>query len=219
LKGRKSLMGSFKTKGSFKKICELWPILSAIAVTVLNIDFILTPALIKLEIPIFLLLSLLYVVSTLELRYWFWFWTWAWDLFFPVLIHIRKVSEDIALVKEFGTELKEKGYLARAKILLFKIINGALDEKNIIVKFIKWGGAFSLILIGASPESGSRIIGIIFCKMFRWKNGFYPLALGNLIHVTYIVLGWKYLGLFRMALLFLILMVISYVVKKLFTKK
>lgn len=211
-------MSFFKTRGSFKKARELWPIIPAIIVTVLNIDFIVTPFLIGLNIPIFKLLGIIYILSTIELKFWFWFWGWGWSLFARVLIHTRKASESIAFVKELGTELKERGYIARAKDFLFKVIDGTLDEKSKIVRFIKWGGGLSLILIGASPESGSRVVGIIFCKIFRWKRGFYPLALGNLIHITYMVLGWKYLGLFRMIMLFLTLAIFLYIFKKMLTK-
>ena len=220
-------MSSFKSRGSFKEnvkrtirsLCELWPLIPAILVTYLNIDWVVTPYLIKRGVPLSELLPVEYILSTLELIFWFWFWSWVWNLFIKALIHTRIGQEDILLAKNFWETLKEKGVFACAKDFLFKMIDGALDEKNLIIRFIKWGGVFSLILIGASPESGSRVIGIIFCKMFRWKNGFYPLVLGNLIHITYIVLGWKYFGIFRMIMFLMTIAILSYVFKRVFIKK
>ncbi len=194
---------------------NLWPIIPAVIITLFNIDWVVIPLLRSLGISIFKLLGIVYILSTVELKFWFWFWSWVAQILFQT----RKVRESIEFGKEIGMELKEKGYADHVKDFLFKIIEGALDEKNKIVRFIKWGGSLSLIMIGASPESGSRVVGIIVCKMFGWKKGFYPLALGNLIHVTYMIVGWKYLGLFRMVILSLITLILIYVIRKILTKK
>jgi hypothetical protein len=153
----------------------------------LNIDWVVIPALRKAHICGLRLFLAASVMSTAELIFWYWFWGWLLD----AAIHAKKVQESIAFGKQIKNELIEEGYIERIKKFFINKLNGALESKSRIVRIIKAGGAFSMILAGITPEPGGRFIGIVFCRSAHWRRGFYFLALGNILHICYIVGGWS----------------------------
>ena len=185
-------MSTLKTRVS--RFVKLWPVLCAIGVTTLNIDWVVVPALKRAGIGGFNLLGITCFLSTAELIFFYWFLGWLLE----TIIKTGGVQEDINFGKQIGEELKKGGYLDRIARYFVDKYNGALDKESRIIKILKAGGVFSLFLAGITPEPGSRFIGIVFCRTMHWRNGFYILALGNLLHVCYIVGGWNLLfSMFR----------------------
>lgn len=209
-------VSSFKTRGNFKKIEELWPLIPAAILCVLNIDWMVTPLLIRrFHLVDYYLLFVLSVLSTLELIFWYWFYGWVARM----IIKINSIKKSIEFGIKIETELKEEGYITRIKNFFVEAFDGTRDEESLIFKTAKWGGGILMVAIGASPESGSRAIAMIFCRMVHWKRGFYLIAAGNLIHIYCIVKAWQYFGIFRMIILFLALAIFSYLFRKLLLKK
>ncbi len=173
-------MRSFKNK---------WPFLAAAAVTLLNIDLVVVPLLLRGGVSGPWLFFLASILSTIELTFWYWFWGWL----IRMVIRAKSIRESISFGKEIGGELKREGYIDRIKNFFVRKFYWAISRKNRIARIVRAGGALSMVLIGAFPEPGTRIIGIIFCRTARWKNGFYFLALGNILHLSYIIGGWNFI--------------------------
>lgn len=181
-------MSFLKNKpGNPRHILGTWPFMAAIAVALLNIDFVVVPSLLRGGFSGFRLFLLAGFLSTAELVFWYWFWGWL----IKKVIRAKDVRESIDFGKQIGSELKKEGYIERVKMFFVQKFYWAINRKNRIAKMVKTGGAFSMILIGAFPEPGTRIIGIVFCRTTRWKKGFYFLAIGNILHLSYIVGGWS----------------------------
>lgn len=174
-----------KTKDA---VTKLWPFLCAIGVMLLNIDWVVIPALRRAHICGLRLILVAGALSTIELIFWYWF----WGRLLAAAIHAKKVQESIEFGKQIKNELVEEGYIERIKKFFINKLNGTLDNKGKVVRLIKAGGAFSMILAGISPEPGSRVIGIVFCRTTHWRRGFYYLAAGNVLHICYIVGGWNF---------------------------
>jgi len=176
---------------SFKKN---WPFLAATAVALLNIDLIVIPFLLKAGFAGLRLFAIASVLSTAELIFWYWFWGWL----IKRVIRLKNIQESIEFGKEVGNELKREGYADRVKSFFVQKFHWAISRKNRIARTVRTGGILSMVLIGAFPEPGTRIVGIVFCRTAGWRTGFYFLAAGNILHLGYVIGGWSFIfSLFR----------------------
>ena len=163
-------------------------------VLILNIDFVVIPALTRKEgssgFDVFALASIL---ATFELIYWYWFWGRIGRFF----VERKTIQEDLEFSKTIGRELKKQGFVDKVVNYFTLKYEKLINKKSRISKFIKGGGCTSMFLAGAWPEPGGRTLGVISCNIFKSRSGFYALAVGNIVKVAYVVWGWNFIfGLF-----------------------
>lgn len=175
-----------------------WQYLVPPALAFLSVDWILMPAIQARGVTgwyLFILTSILAIAELFCWLYWAkWFRSVALVEFAKKAAKTKEIQEAIALGKEIRNEMKSKEIWTRAKNKVvdysFGLFQKVTDENNRFVKWLKRGGAITMFLFGINPEPGTRTIGAIFCGTTGWKNGIYPLAVGNVARVAYMVGLW-----------------------------
>ena len=183
-------MGSLKNERSgLRHICKAWPLFAAVTVGSLNIDLVIIPLFLRRGLAGLKLFGIASILSTIELVFWYWFWGWL----IKTTIGAKDVQESIKFSKQIGNELKKEGYIDRIKNFFLKKFYWAFNRRNMVIKAVKAGGVLSLILLGAWPEPTTRFIGVVFCRTVKSRKGFCFLAVGNILHLAYIVDGWSFI--------------------------
>ncbi len=173
-----------------------WQYLGVLVLAIFNIDLVLIPILKKLGVSGMNLFWIGSFWATIELLCRYWFWIWFRKVVIPETAS-QKIAESEYLQEgiELGTELKshlqQHGYLQKLENYFIKTYSKATDENNRIVKWIRRGGHTAMLLLGIDPYPGGRTIGVIFCGIFGWRKHLYALAIGNIIHIAYIVGAWN----------------------------
>ncbi|MDO8495394.1 MAG: hypothetical protein Q7S32_02605 [bacterium] len=168
------------------------PIISIFA----NIDFVVLPLIRSLGVGGLNLFLVVLPLALIELYAWYWFWDWFRKVAVPEMVAKKiaqdeRVQEAISLGKEIKIELKQSGRLQQIVEYFFRTFSSATDENSRLFKKIRRGGHVVMFLMGAEPWPGGRTVGVIFCGATGWKRGFYTLALGNVVHVAYVVGLWN----------------------------
>lgn len=164
-----------------------WPVLISLTISFFNVDFVVIPFLRAHGINGATLILIAIPLATAELSYLYWFWGWLGRL----LGSLQTIREDVQFSKEaVSADLAKNGFWKKAINYFAKKYKWVMNNDHRIIKWVKRGGHFSLILVGLNPEPASRLIGVIFCRSLNWKKGFYSLAIGNVLHVLYVVGGW-----------------------------
>jgi len=175
-----------------------WQYGGAIALYVLNVDWIIMPKLKLHSLEGWWLFGVTSVLAVLELYLGYLFWDWfrrvAVKEFAKRAAQSDMVQEAIEVGVEIKNDLQEAALWNKFKnriiTFLFNTYRQATDENNRFMKWMKRGGAVGMFLCGINPEPGSRSAGAIFCGTACWKNGLYPLAIGNVLRVAYMVGIW-----------------------------
>lgn len=193
-------MANQETQGNEKnKIRWHWQYAGAIALYVLNVDWIIMPKLKFWGLSGWLLFVVTSVLAVLELYLGYLFWDWFRRVSVPELAkhaaQSEMVQEAIEMSKEIQKELKKVGLWEKLKTriinFLFNTYKKATDHNNRFMKWLKRGGNIGMFAFGINPEPGTRTFGAIFCGTTSWRNGLYPLALGNIFRVAYMVGLWE----------------------------
>lgn len=175
-----------------------WQYGGAIALYILNVDWILMPKLKWLGLNGWLLFAVTSILAVLELYLGYLFWDWfrrvAVKEFAKRAAQSDMVQEAIEMGAEIKNDLTEAGlwdkFKSRVINFLFNAYHQATDENHRFMKWLKRGGGMGMFLFGINPEPGTRTFGAIFCGTTGWKNGLYPLAMGNILRVAYMVGVW-----------------------------
>lgn len=166
-----------------------WLFLFLPIILVLQIDIIVIPFFTKQDnltnLQIFGIVS---VLATFELIYWYWF----WQKIRMLALEREKIKESIEFTKDLAKELKKEGYVDRFVNFFLEKYSKVIKKDNWIIRLVKVGSYFSTFIICVSPEWGGRIFCVIWCGTFNWRKGFYVVLIGNVIRLTYLILGWKY---------------------------
>lgn len=170
-----------------KRLLGLWPVLPAIAVACLNVDLVVVPLIRRHGFSGLRLFYLVSFIGTFELVFWYWFWGWV----IAIITRLKTVKDSIEFGKKTWAELQYEGYVDRVQSYFAKKLGWAINHH--LVNRIKKGGYLFLLIAGVMPEPGSRTIGVIFCRIFKWPGGFYALAVGNVIHIAYVAGAWSFL--------------------------
>lgn len=176
-----------------------WQYLVPPLILILNVDWVLLPLIKSYGVGGWTLFVGTSILAVTELICWYWFWKWFRKTSLIEFAHRAKKGEEIqkaiALGREIEFDLKMAGLWdeIKAKILnyIFNSYKKATDENNRLMRCIKRGGAGAMIILGVSPEPGTRTFGAIVCGVTGWKNGLYPLAIGNILRVAYMVGLWQ----------------------------
>ena len=176
-----------------------WQYLVPPLILILNVDWVLMPIIKGWGIDSLTLFIGTSILAVTELICCYWFWKWFRKTSLVEFAHRAKkrkeVQEAIALGKEIEFDLKMAGLLdeIKAKILnyIFNSYEKATDENNRLMRWTKRSGTGAMIILGVSPEPGTRTFGAIVCGVTGWKKGLYPLALGNILRVAYMVGLWQ----------------------------
>lgn len=175
-----------------------WQYLVPILLTILNVDLILMPMIKGWGMRGWLLFSVVSVLAVIELFCWFfwarWFRQVALVEFAKRAVEKKEVQDAIALGKEIHNDLKRAGIWEsikeKAMDFGFNTFQKATDENSRFVKWLKRIGGFGLWILGISPEPGTRTFGAICCGATGWKTGIFPLAVGNVMRVGYMLGVW-----------------------------
>jgi hypothetical protein len=166
-----------------------WQYAGAFLLFLLNVDLVLVPLFRKAGIQGLLLFALASFLGTVGLICWFLFWSW----FGKLVIQSRQVQEGINLGREIEKELRKSGLRDRIMDFLFRTFAWATKKDNKIFKLLKAGGYFLMFAAGTIPEPGTRTASVIFCATSNSKRGLFFLALGDILHMAYIVGGWEFI--------------------------
>ncbi len=179
-----------------------WQYLIPLILTVSNVDWILMPIIRLAGINGWRLFIVISVLEIFELLLWYWFWEWFRKV--AVLIEFKqyakndkRIQDAIKLGEEIQAELKKTGILDKTKDKVMSFFFNTLckytDENNRFIKRVKRGRNIAMLLLGLDPYPGGRTFGIIFCGSAGWKNGLYPLAIGNTLRVAYTIGIFNYI--------------------------
>lgn len=168
-----------------------WQYAGVIALYILNVDWIIMPKLKFWGLGGWWLFVVTSILAVLELYFGYLFWDW----FRRVAVQSEMVQGAIEVGAEINWELKKTGFWHKFKdkpiAYFFVTFKKATDENSRFMKWLKRGGNLGMFICGINPEPGTRTIGAIFCGTTGWKNGLYPLALGNIFRVAYMVGLWE----------------------------
>lgn len=175
-----------------------WHYAGAVALYALNVDWIIMPKLKFIGLGGWWLFLVTSVLAVLELYLGYLFWDWfrrvAVVEFAKRAAQSNVVQEAIEVSVEIKKELKKADVWDEVKnkiiTYFFTTFKKATDESSRFMKWLKRGGNIGMFICGINPEPGTRTIGAIFCGTAGWKNGLYPLALGNILRVAYMVGIW-----------------------------
>lgn len=176
-----------------------WQYFGAAILYILNVDWVIMPKLKFLGLGGLQFFVVTSILAVLELCFGYLFWDWFRRIAVPELakraIQSEVAREAIEVGMEIKKELKELELWDKLKnkviIFLFNSYKKATDPKRRLMKWLKRGGNIGMFALGANPEPGTRMIGTIFCGTSGWKGGLYPLALGNIFRVAYMVGLWE----------------------------
>lgn len=165
---------------------------------ILNVDWTLMPIIQSWGLKGWSLFIVSSILAVTELICWYRFWEWFRKVSVPEFAsrakENKKVQETIALGKEIHGDLKKAGLWDKIKTKIlgfcFNTYEKATDENNKLMAWIKRGGNVTMIGLGISPEPGTRTFGAVVCGVTGWKNGLYPLAIGNIMRIAYMVGLW-----------------------------
>lgn len=134
-------------------------------VSMANVDWVVIPFLKKGGYHGCMLYVLACACASIELCYWYAF----WGMFAAWTEHKKDHKNKI--------------------IQFFKNrYHWATNDSNHIVRWIKRGGYYGLFFIGIFEN---RTIPVAFCRSLKWRQGFYILAMANIIHTCAVVFGWS----------------------------
>lgn len=175
-----------------------WQYLIPPLLTILNVDWILMPIIQGRGVTGWLLFAIVSALAVAELFCWLhwaiWFRSVALVEFAQKAARVAEVQEAIALGKEIRYDLKETGMWEKNKEKVidycFATFKKATNENNRFIRWVKRGGGLGLLILGIFPEPGTRTLGAICCGVMGWKKGIYPLAIGNIMRVGYMVGLW-----------------------------
>ena len=176
-----------------KKIGHCWPILVAIVLGMLNVDWIIIPSLRVWGLSNIKVLMVALTVACTETFYWYWFWGWIGEK----ITELKAIHSTIDLGKDIVHELQQDRYFKSRyfhRILkhFLSQFEWATHPDNWIFRAVKYGGYGTLIFLGLLVPGG-RVGGVICCRIFKWKIGFAVLMVADLSHVVYMVFGWNWL--------------------------
>lgn len=171
--------------------------------TLLNVDFVLAPAVRTITSEFWGMFGILVVLANIELVLWYRFWRWFFVRFLP---ERRQIRETVEFAKELGGELKRKGYIDRVIDHFENTFKWATNPDRWLFRVVKAWGHAGMLFLGFEPFiTGGRLIGVIFCATTGWKQGLISLLIGNAVHVMITIGSWEiiyylidqFLALFR----------------------
>lgn len=176
-----------------------WQYLVPPLLIALNVDWILMPLIKGTGANGWLLFEITSVLAVSEIVCWYHFWKWFRKIAVPEFARRATKNKDVREAIELGKEIKFDLRMAglwdeiKTKVIRysFKIYEKTTDENNRFMKWIKGSGAIAMIILGVSPEPGTRTFGAMFCGITGLKNGLYPLAIGNILRVAYMLGIWQ----------------------------
>jgi len=178
-----------------------WQYAGAIALYALNVDWIIMPKLKLLGLAGWWLFTITSILAVLELYLGYLFWNWFRRIAVQEFARHAAQSEVVQEAIEMGSEIKKD--LKKADLwdkiknriinYFFTTFKKSTDENSRFMKWLKRGGSIGMFICGINPEPGTRTIGAIFCGTTGWRRGLYPLALGNILRVAYMVGLWDIL--------------------------
>lgn len=193
-----------------RKWYSYWPFLIIVVEIVFNIDWIITPILIKrgmfFNFPIFpihwdlswlipklsyfevfIWISSLSVPTTLG---WYWLWGWLGDLIVETAKTKEAFLEAVTIWKKIIIALERGDILELVRDWFVDTFNWATDNNNKWLKYLRRGGYTALFIISALPVSGGRLVATIFCRSIDTKKGLTILILGETLKNAIMVYGF-----------------------------
>lgn len=161
-----------------------------------HVDWVIIPALNRNGFSFWKTYLIAIVIGTIELFVQYYFFNWFREE--VVLKTLKKKASEDGLIKE-GVELVQQiriqpyGISNHIRNYCFKVYTSATNPENKTVKKIKKGGYGIMFVLGIEPLTGGRLFGVIQCGAIGWRNGLYPLIVGNALRMLGIVKIWGYI--------------------------
>jgi len=174
-------------RGSLKKWIESLPFLGAILLSVINVDLVVVPLVLRpMDLSFWAIFWIAMPIANLEIIGWVYFWKWfAWSW----LPKTEPIKETIELTKNIIGLLREYGLFGTIVYKVRQTFKWAVNPEH-KASFKKWGHVWMLFL-GSEPFfSGGRLLGVISCGATRWKVGLVSLCVGNTLHVYLSIKSW-----------------------------
>ncbi len=156
---------------------RFWPLLVEAAAMLLNTDGLIV-LLRGFRAPQVLIVVVVPCLAISELLFTYWFWGWFLDCV-SELREIRKIRQEMQKVGVWDWVL---GKTLQA--------HNALEDPNckIAQQFNRWG-TLAIIFTSTWPIPGPRGLWTVFCGLLRCRRCLIALVIGDVIHVTSVVMG------------------------------